>query len=147
MNTTTARWFAFLESNTTGTGRQFCAAARARGMRPVLLTRDPDRYPYVVEDAVDTLVLDTADLAAVVEACGGLAEGSGLVGIASSSEYFVADAARAAARAASATKYSELEAIPTRPEPSARPPQASTTAARSAVSSTRVSTASSTTYG
>ncbi|GLP63906.1 argininosuccinate lyase [Streptomyces sp. TUS-ST3] len=98
MNTTTARWFAFLESNTTGTGRQFCAAARARGMRPVLLTRDPDRYPYVVEDAVDTLVLDTADLAAVVEACGGLAEGSGLVGIASSSEYFVADAARAAAR-------------------------------------------------
>ncbi|MBO4254987.1 ATP-grasp domain-containing protein [Streptomyces griseorubiginosus] len=98
MNTTTARWFALLESNTTGTGREFCAAARARGMRPVLLTRDPDRYPYVVEDAVDTLVLDTADLAAVVEACQGLADDAGLAGIASSSEYFVADAARAAAR-------------------------------------------------
>ncbi|MCD7440493.1 ATP-grasp domain-containing protein [Streptomyces lincolnensis] len=101
MNSGTARqWFAFLESNTTGTGREFCAAARARGLRPVLLTRDPDRYPYVVEDAVDTRVLDTSDLTAVVEACAGLAGGAGLAGITSSSEYFVADAARAAARLA-----------------------------------------------
>ncbi|MFJ8630140.1 ATP-grasp domain-containing protein [Streptomyces sp. NPDC093568] len=97
MNSTEPRWFAFLESNTTGTGREFCAAARARGLRPVLLTRDPDRYPYVTEDAVETLVLDTADPAAVMEACASLAEGAGLAGITSSSEYFVADAARAAA--------------------------------------------------
>jgi len=26
-------WFALLESNATGSGRQFCAAARVRGMR------------------------------------------------------------------------------------------------------------------
>ncbi|MEV0695631.1 ATP-grasp domain-containing protein [Streptomyces sp. NPDC050388] len=97
MNGTAVRWFAFLESNTTGTGREFCAAARARGLRPVLLTRDPGRYPYVTEDAVDTLVLDTSDLEAVMEACRGLAEGAGLVGVTSSSEYFVADAARTAA--------------------------------------------------
>ncbi|MGV9897217.1 hypothetical protein ACWDVV_23645, partial [Streptomyces tendae] len=67
MNGTAVRWFAFLESNTTGTGREFCARARARGLRPVLLTRDAARYPYVTEDAVDTLenveiaVLDEAD--------------------------------------------------------------------------------------
>ncbi|MFF7610151.1 ATP-grasp domain-containing protein [Streptomyces parvulus] len=98
MSGTTGRWFAFLESNTTGTGREFCARARARGLRPVLLTRDPARYPYVAEDAVDTLGLDTSDLDAVVSACRGLAEDTGLAGITSSSEYFVADAARAAAR-------------------------------------------------
>lgn len=66
-------WFAFLESNTTGTGREFCAAARARGLRPVLLTRDPDRYPYVVEDGIDTQVLDSADPVAVLDRCAELA--------------------------------------------------------------------------
>ncbi|MFJ8661903.1 ATP-grasp domain-containing protein [Streptomyces sp. NPDC093795] len=95
----TGPWFAFLESNTTGTGREFCAAARARGLRPVLLTRDPDRYPYVVEDAIDTQVLDSADPVAVLDRCAELADSdAGLAGIASSSEYFVAAAARVAAK-------------------------------------------------
>ncbi|MFD8641084.1 ATP-grasp domain-containing protein [Streptomyces zaomyceticus] len=95
----TGAWFAFLESNTTGTGREFCAAARARGLRPVLLTRDPDRYPYVVEDGIDTQVLDSADPVAVLDRCAELADGeAGLAGIASSSEYFVAAAARVAAK-------------------------------------------------
>ncbi|MEU7650202.1 ATP-grasp domain-containing protein [Streptomyces huasconensis] len=94
----TPRWFAFLESNTTGTGRQFCAVARARGLRPVLLARDAARYPYVAEDGVDTLIVDTADLGAVVDACARLADAEGLAGITSSSEYFVATAALAAAK-------------------------------------------------
>ncbi|KOG91052.1 hypothetical protein ADK38_05305, partial [Streptomyces varsoviensis] len=92
------QWFAFLESNTTGTGRQFCAAAAARGMRPVLLARDPARYPYAAEDRIETLVLDTGDADAVREACERLAAGAGLAGVASSSEYFVAPAARVAAK-------------------------------------------------
>ncbi|WP_405664127.1 ATP-grasp domain-containing protein [Streptomyces sp. RK9] len=97
-------FLAFVESNTTGTGREFCAAARARGLRPVLLTRDPARYPYLAEDAVDVRIVDTGDLTAVVEECAALAEGAvrggggGLAGVASSSEYFVATAARAAAK-------------------------------------------------
>ncbi|MEV1025820.1 ATP-grasp domain-containing protein [Streptomyces sp. NPDC050264] len=91
------RWMAFLESNTTGTGREFCAAARARGLRPVLLARDPGRYPYAAEDTVDTLTLDTADPDAVLSALRGLAADAGLAGVTSSSEYYVADAARAAA--------------------------------------------------
>ncbi|MFC9133187.1 ATP-grasp domain-containing protein [Streptomyces sp. NPDC057099] len=91
-------WFAFLESNTTGTGREFCATARARGMRPVLLTRDPDRYPYADQDGVDTRILDTGDLPAVLDACAALAADGGLAAIASSSEYFVAAAADAAAK-------------------------------------------------
>ncbi|MFE5097487.1 ATP-grasp domain-containing protein [Streptomyces sp. NPDC056638] len=90
-------WLAFLESNTTGTGREFCAAARARGLRPVLLTRDADRYPYVAQDGVDTRLLDTGDLTAVLDACAALRADGGLAGVASSSEYFVAAAAEAAA--------------------------------------------------
>lgn len=91
-------WFALLESNTTGTGREFCARARARGMRPVLLTRDPGRYPYVAEDDIDTRVLDTGDLGAVLDTCAALAADGGLAGLVSSSEYFVAPAAHAAAK-------------------------------------------------
>lgn len=95
---TSGRWLAFVESNTTGTGREFCAAARARGLRPVLLTGDPGRYVYVEQDGIDTRRLDTGDLAAVVDHCAGLAQHGGLAGIASSSEYFVATAARAACK-------------------------------------------------
>ncbi|QDL68853.1 ATP-grasp domain-containing protein [Streptomyces malaysiensis subsp. malaysiensis] len=95
---TSGRWLAFVESNTTGTGREFCAAARARGLRPVLLTRDPGRYVYVEQDGIDTRLLDTGDLAAVVDCCAGLVADGGLAGVASSSEYFVSTAARAAAK-------------------------------------------------
>ncbi|SOB81298.1 ATP-grasp domain-containing protein [Streptomyces sp. 1331.2] len=92
-------WLAFLESNTTGTGREFCTAARARGLRPVLLTRDPGRYPYAAEDRIATRLLDTGDPDAVLACCAELAEDSaGLAGIASSSEYFVAAAARTAGK-------------------------------------------------
>ncbi len=90
-------WLAFVESNTTGTGREFCAAARARGLRPVLLARDPGRYPYAVEDAVDTRTLDTTDPDAVLRTLTGLFAAGGLAGVTSSSEYYVAAAARAAA--------------------------------------------------
>jgi biotin carboxylase len=70
-----------VESNTTGTGRMFATAARARGLRPVLLGRRPERYDWVAEDGV--------------EAVAGTA---GVAGVLSSSEYFVAVAARAARR-------------------------------------------------
>ena len=93
------RWLAFVESNTTGTGRAFCAAAQARGLRPVLLTRDPGRYRYVSDDHIDTRILDTGDLSSVHEACAALIADGGLAGVTSSSEYFVATAARAAAKA------------------------------------------------
>lgn len=86
-----------IESNTTGSGRGFCAAARARGLRPLVLTRDPDRYPYLAEDGIDTRVTDTADLNGLIELCAGLAEGTP-AGVTSSSEYYVATAAAVAAK-------------------------------------------------
>lgn len=90
-------WLALVESNTTGSGRQFCAAARARGLRPVVLATRPERYPYLDEDRLDRLVLDTGEPSAVLDACRRLARHGGLAGVTSSSEYFAATAAEVAA--------------------------------------------------
>lgn len=96
-------WLVLVESNTTGSGREFCAAARARGLRPVVLARDPGRYPYLAADRVEARVVTaTTDVEAVVEECRRLASetgpagGAGLAGVTSSSEYFTATAAAAA---------------------------------------------------
>ena len=85
---------AMVESNTTGTGRMFAVAARARGLRPVLLSRRPERYPWVAQDSVDVVPADTDDAEAVVRAVRDV----DLAGFVTSSEYFVAVTAGAAAR-------------------------------------------------
>ena len=89
---------AMVESNTTGTGRTFAVAARDRGLRPVLLSSHPERYPWVAEDAVDTARADTTDPACIADVARAAASNARLAGIVTSSEYFVAVTARAAAR-------------------------------------------------
>lgn len=84
-----------VESNTTGTGRLFCSTARDLGLRPVVLARDPDRYPYLAADRIDVRVVDTADPARVLAACAELP--GPVAGVFSSSEYFIATAAAVAA--------------------------------------------------
>lgn len=86
----TARRLALVESNTTGSGRQFCAAARARGLVPVVLTNEPQRYPYLLADRLDVAIVDTADRDQILAACRWI---PGLAGVCSSSEYFCAVAA------------------------------------------------------
>jgi len=86
--------FVLVESNTTGSGREFCVAAARLGLRPVVLAADPARYPYLRADGVDHRVVDTLDEAAVHDACVELAA----VGVTSSSEYYIATAATVAAR-------------------------------------------------
>ncbi|MDT0328082.1 ATP-grasp domain-containing protein [Nocardiopsis lambiniae] len=94
MTGTTSPRLVLVESNTTGSGREFCARARALGVEPLLLTRDPRRYAYVEQDAIPHLVTDTADRESVAALCRGL--GGSVAGVTSSSEYFVATAAAAA---------------------------------------------------
>jgi biotin carboxylase len=84
-------WLVLLESNTTGSGRLFCATARQMGLRPILLSRDPGRYPYVETDRIDNIAVDTGDLDTVGAVCAGL--GGRIAGVTSSSEYFIAKAA------------------------------------------------------
>jgi S-sulfo-L-cysteine synthase (3-phospho-L-serine-dependent) len=76
----------------------FAVAARARGLRPVLLSSRPERYPWVAEDAVDVVLADTSDPDAVVAGASAAAAGGALAGLVTSSEYFVAVTARAASR-------------------------------------------------
>jgi biotin carboxylase len=92
----TGPWFVLVESNTTGTGRDFAEAARRHGLRPVLLARSPIRYPYAAELGLDTRELDTGCAAVVSAACHELLP-AGLAGITSSSEYFTHTAATVAA--------------------------------------------------
>lgn len=89
---------AMVESNTTGTGRTFAVAARSRGLRPVLLGRRPERYPWVAEDGVEAARADTTDPESVVAVARAVAGPAGVAGVVTSSEYFVAVAARAARR-------------------------------------------------
>jgi biotin carboxylase len=87
-------WFVLIESNTTGTGRLFCSHARARGLSPVVLARDPARYPYVAADRIEARVVDTTDAASVLAAATGLV--GPVAGVTSSSEYFIGTAAELA---------------------------------------------------
>ncbi|MFB6564736.1 MULTISPECIES: ATP-grasp domain-containing protein [unclassified Streptomyces] len=85
-----------VESNTTGTGRQFAQRARALGIEPVLVSADPGRYPYVAEDGLRVVVVDTADEDAVLAAARRLQQEGRVAGVTSSSEYYIATAAATA---------------------------------------------------
>ena len=87
---------AFIESNTSGTGRLFARIAAENGVQPLLLTADAARYPYVVQDQVEVLQVNTQDEDAILSACRRLSAERGIAGVTSSSEYFVAAAAKIA---------------------------------------------------
>jgi S-sulfo-L-cysteine synthase (3-phospho-L-serine-dependent) len=86
-------WLVFVESNTSGTGRLFAKAAREQGLTPVLLSLDAARYPYVIEDNLLTVEVDTRDQHSVLAAYRKLATDGIVAGITSSSEYYIAMAA------------------------------------------------------
>ncbi|MCI0687687.1 MAG: ATP-grasp domain-containing protein [Sporichthyaceae bacterium] len=90
----TGEWLVLVESNTTGSGRLFCAAARRLGLQPVLLARDPGRYGYVAADRIDARVVDTSSPDAVRAACADLP--GRIAGVTSSSEYYIGTAAEVA---------------------------------------------------
>lgn len=93
--------FLFVESNTSGTGPIFLERAFAMGYHPVLLCRDPARYPFLHNLSAESVTLravDTQDLQALVREALRLQAGPGVAGVFSSSEYAI-PAASALARA------------------------------------------------
>jgi argininosuccinate lyase len=94
----TAQRLVFIESNTTGTGRLFAAAARAEGCAPVLLARNPDLYPFAREEAVPIIEADTGSAAALLDLCRKISDEAAIAGITSTSDYYVSIAAELAAR-------------------------------------------------
>lgn len=83
----------FIESNTTGTGRLFALAARSIGVSPLLFTANPDRYGYVRKEGIEVVAVETTNESALLAACRNINSNRQLVGVASSSEYFVGAAA------------------------------------------------------
>ncbi|HEY3579504.1 MAG TPA: argininosuccinate lyase [Pyrinomonadaceae bacterium] len=88
----------FIESNTTGTGRLFALAARSIGVSPLLFTANPDRYGYVSSEGIEVVAVETTNESALLAACRNVNSNRQLVGVASSSEYFVGAAATVARR-------------------------------------------------
>lgn len=84
---------AFIESNTSGTGRLFARAARQLGFRPVMVSAAPQRYSYVEEDHIEVLRANTSDLQHLLQVLRKLAAEQQIAGIMSSSDYFVESAA------------------------------------------------------
>jgi S-sulfo-L-cysteine synthase (3-phospho-L-serine-dependent) len=94
-----SRLLVFVESNSTGTGRLFVRRAFAQGLTPVLLAEDASRYPWISEERVDVVAAETRSADAVVAACASLRrDGDELLGVVSSSEYYILTAATAAKR-------------------------------------------------
>src|SRR6266581_2800756 len=94
--------FLFVESNTTGTGEIFLRRAAELGFRPWLLIRDPNRYSFLsrptssTEQICDICIIDTRNWEQLLAFCQDVNERHPLAGIFSSSEYFIATAARLA---------------------------------------------------
>lgn len=82
-----------VESNTTGTGREFARRAVDMGAEPVLITTDPARYGYVAADGVRYVIADTSSDAELRATTRLLAANSEIAGVTSSSDYFVLAAA------------------------------------------------------
>lgn len=91
-------WVAFIESNTSGTGRLFARSAAECGYRPTVIAERPDRYQYIRQDALDSVACDTGSMSDLCRALEELAREAPLAGICSSSEYFLETAAALAAR-------------------------------------------------
>jgi argininosuccinate lyase len=87
--------YVFIESNTTGTGRLCMQRARERGFQVVLLTSQPERYPFLSAELIVPHVIDTTDVDVV---CARLHELRDIAGVMSTSEYSIETAARVAAR-------------------------------------------------
>ncbi|QWF84505.1 ATP-grasp domain-containing protein [Amycolatopsis sp. CA-230715] len=85
-----------VESNTTGTGRDFARQAVELGAHPVMITREPSRYPYLAEDEVEYVVADTADPAEVERIALARDRETGVCAVTTSSEYYVPIAAAVA---------------------------------------------------
>lgn len=84
---------AFIESNTTGSGRLLLHRAKARGLKTLLIAAAPGKYSFLDEEMIPATILDTSNVKELVEFLSTIAD---LQAVLSSSESFVAVAAEVA---------------------------------------------------
>jgi cysteine synthase/biotin carboxylase len=87
----------FIESNTTGTGMIGLRAAARLGLDPVLLTKDSSRYTGLTETGCRVAVCDTDDGSSLQIAVRELSAGRIVVGVTTTSEFYVKPCATLAA--------------------------------------------------
>lgn len=92
------RHFLFIESNTTGTGALAVGRLLEWGARVTFLTRQPEKYPFLVDPApgLSVVVMDANDVEAVTEYVAQVRRD--LDAVLTFSEFYVATAAEVAAR-------------------------------------------------
>ena len=89
-----SKTFAFIESNTTGSGRSFLRAAMEMGYRVEWLIRDPSKYEFLDSELIHPTIIDTTDSRQMIQH---LKSVDDLVGVFSTSDYFIVEACRVAA--------------------------------------------------
>ncbi|MEI9424278.1 ATP-grasp domain-containing protein [Mesorhizobium sp. Cs1299R1N1] len=99
--------FLFVESNTTGTGELLIKRAAALGFEPYLITRNPGRYRFLDECGARVVEAETRSPDEILRVAAKL---TGLIGIFSSSDYFVETACRAAMKLGLPTASPEVVA-------------------------------------
>jgi len=87
---------AFVESNTSGTGRIFASKAAERGYLPVFLVEDPRRYPFLEQESFAFIQCQTGSLQELLGTLSELASKMAVAGVFSTSDYFLETAARLA---------------------------------------------------
>ena len=87
--------FLFIESNTSGTGEIFFRKIHELRIQPILLAADPLRYRFFMPE-LEVVKIDTFSEKALLDACENIRKQNKVLGIASSSEYFVGIAAKLA---------------------------------------------------
>lgn len=82
----TIKRFAFIESNTTGTGEVFLHKAIEKGYEVLFLTSAPERYQFLNKSMIIPVKIDTSDRDEVLLYLSSI---EFLEGVFSSSEYFI----------------------------------------------------------
>jgi biotin carboxylase len=88
--------FLMVESNTSGTGALFAQAAKSLGFRPLLMAADISRYPFLQNGDVEVIHVDTANFEALCDAAEEIKRNGHIIGVTTSSEYFLSTAAQLA---------------------------------------------------
>ncbi len=83
----------FIESNTTGTGELFIQKALEKNYQVLFLAADPYKYSFLNKYLISPIILDTSNKDYILKA---LENEKNIVGVFSSSEYFIEIAARIA---------------------------------------------------
>lgn len=79
-----------LEGHTRGVGLLYVQAAKRLGLHPINFSTDPTVYDYLASEGVETIRVDTSDLAALIHECSRLRVIYDIAGITSSEEHVYA---------------------------------------------------------